>query len=158
LATYIGISLLGGLIWRRANRWGALASLLAACGTNFSLHAWAGTRLDAFDPAVFGYALLAGIVALVVFSLLTPREGARTQALFDRLDTPVDRENEPVETARAGAAASGQQLLLPNLLRLRAAACGEPFFRAYREDLRGLGLAWLVVVGMIGGAWLLLGM
>ena len=26
MATFVGISLLGGIVWRRANRWGALAS------------------------------------------------------------------------------------------------------------------------------------
>src|SRR5919199_2609817 len=35
LATFVGINVLGGLVWRRANRWGALASLTAALATNF---------------------------------------------------------------------------------------------------------------------------
>ena len=35
LATFVGISVLGGIIWPRANRWGALASLLTALATNF---------------------------------------------------------------------------------------------------------------------------
>ncbi len=38
LATFIGISVLGGIVWRRANRWGALASVVGAMGTNFALY------------------------------------------------------------------------------------------------------------------------
>ena len=38
LATFVGISVLGGILWRRANRWGALASLLSALATNFLLY------------------------------------------------------------------------------------------------------------------------
>ena len=30
MATFVGISVLGGILWRRANRWGALASMLSA--------------------------------------------------------------------------------------------------------------------------------
>src|SRR5438445_10254814 len=38
LATFVGIGVLGGVLWRRANRWGALASLLSALTTNFALY------------------------------------------------------------------------------------------------------------------------
>ncbi len=38
LATFVGISVLGGILWPRANRWGALASLLASLATNFLLY------------------------------------------------------------------------------------------------------------------------
>ena len=156
LATYIGISLLGGLVWRRANRWGAGASLLTALAVNFGMHASRGTRLDTFEPGVFGVALACGIVALVLVSLLTPREGARAQELFDRLDTPTYLEGMPPERARAEAAARGEQLLLPNLLHPRRAAYGRPLLHVYGADLRGFAVAWLVVAAMIGATWLML--
>src|SRR5437667_8035997 len=53
LATYVGISVLGGVVWPRANRWGALASLLTALATNFFLYYLTGQRLDYWDPNVF---------------------------------------------------------------------------------------------------------
>src|ERR671914_1820853 len=53
LATFVGISVLGGIIWRRANRWGALASLLIALTTNFALYSVTGQRLDYWDANVF---------------------------------------------------------------------------------------------------------
>jgi len=70
LATFVGISVLGGVLWRRANRWGALASLLSALTTNFALYRLKGQRLDYWDANVFLAALLAGIAALVIVSLL----------------------------------------------------------------------------------------
>jgi Na+/proline symporter len=158
LSTYLGISLLGGLIWHRANRWGAIASFLAALGVNFGMHVWRDTRLDNFDPYVFGLALGAGVIALVVVSLVTPREGEAAQDLFDRLDTPPGLENLAAAEARAEAASRGDQLLLPNLLRLGQAAQGRPFFQAYREDLKGFAIGWAIAIGMIGAAWLLLQM
>ena len=69
LATFVGISVLGGIMWRRANRWGALASVLSSLATNFLLYYSTGQRLDHWDPNVFLAALLVGIAALVIVSL-----------------------------------------------------------------------------------------
>ena len=60
LATFIGISVLGGILWRRANRFGALASIAGAMGTNFLLYHLTGQRLDYWDPNVFLAALVVG--------------------------------------------------------------------------------------------------
>src|SRR4029079_14064982 len=84
LATFVGISVLGGIVWPRANRWGAIASLLSALSTNFLLYYLAGQRLDRWDPNVFLAALSAGIVALVAVSVLTAPEPAwRTESFFN---------------------------------------------------------------------------
>ena len=40
LATFVGISVLGGIVWPRANRWGAIASVLSALAMNFSSTIW----------------------------------------------------------------------------------------------------------------------
>src|SRR6058998_3548739 len=86
LATFVGISVLGGIVWRRANRWGAIASLLSALAMNFLLYYLAGERLDHWNPNVFLAALSAGVAALVVVSLLTPAEPADAiGSFFDRL-------------------------------------------------------------------------
>src|SRR5262245_13893048 len=111
LATFVGISVLGGIVWPRANRWGALASLLGALATNFLLYYLAGQRLDRWDPNVFLAALSVGVVALVVVSLLTdPEPAERTDSFFGRLRTSSD-----------GSGSAARPLLLVNALRLRRA-------------------------------------
>jgi Na+/proline symporter len=149
IATYMGISVMGGILWRRANRWGAVASLVTAIVVNFSLYQAQGKRLDSWEPNVFLAALLAGIAALVVVSLLTrPEPRDKLQSFFDRLDTPTAG---PPETA----AKEGRQLILVNLFRLRAGAQGYGF-RAYRIDLKGFAIGWAVAAALIGMVWLML--
>ncbi len=140
MATFVGISVLGGIVWRGANRWGALASLVAAFATNFLLYYLTGQRLDHWDANVFLAALAAGIAALVAVSLLTSSEPADAlRSFFERLRTSSD-----------GDLAHGAitPLLLVNLLRLRQGAEGRGW-RAYREDIGGFVLGWLVVIALV---------
>jgi Na+/proline symporter len=136
LATFVGISVLGGILWPRANRWGAFASLLSALATNFALYSVTGQRLDYWDANVFLAALGVGVVALVVVSLLTrPEPSEQMDSFFTRLQTPSD------ETSRG-------PLLLVNLLQLRRAAAGRGW-RAFREDVGGFAVGWAVVAILV---------
>ncbi len=164
LATFVGISVLGGIIWRRANRWGALASLLSALTTNFALYAWTGQRLDRWDANVFLAALLVGIAALVGVSLLTqPEPAASLSSLFGRLQTSSDRSaaaaganpDERMDFSANADARVDRPLLLVNLLDLRRAAAGRGW-RAFREDLGGFTIGWLIVIMLVGATALLL--
>ena len=159
LATFVGISVLGGIVWPRANRWGALASLLAALATNFILYHLTGQRLDHWDANVFLAALVVGIAALVVVSLLTrPEPESRIDSFFTRLQTSSDgpAEGEPALDAAGSHLIAERPLLLVNLLRLRAAAAGRGW-RAFREDLVGFALAWVIVVALVAATALFLG-
>jgi Na+/proline symporter len=139
MATFVGISVLGGILWKRANRWGALASLIVAFATNFFLYYLTGQRLDHWDANVFLAALLAGFAALVIVSLMTrPEPAASLDSLFDRLDKSSDE----------GASTESRPLLLVNALRLRAAAAGRGW-RAYREDLGGFVVGWAFVILLV---------
>lgn len=102
LATFVGISVVGGILWRRANRWGALASLFAALLTNFALYYAKNQRLDSWDPNVFLASLLAGLAALVAVSLATaPEPAALVGPFFTRLETSSDDETRrPIWDAR----------------------------------------------------------
>lgn len=168
LSTYVGISIVAGCLWRRANRWGALASLVVALGTNFGLYWQRGDRLDHWDANVFFIALMAGIGTLLVVSLLTaPEPGPAVDDFMARLQTPSDSSggeasgSEHPDAHQGGGepsrqvAEQGKQLLLINLLQLRRGAAGVGFFRAYREDLVGLGVTWVLIVGLVGALWLL---
>ena len=151
LATFIGIGVLGGIMWPRANRWGALASLVAALATNFALYAWTGKRLDAWDPNVFLAALVVGALALVFVSLATPPEpDARIASFFRRLDTPSDFDD-----AADHPAVAARPLLLVHILR-PVRGHGGKGWRTYSEDLWGFALGWLIVFALVGGAMILL--
>ena len=147
LASFVGISVVGGIVWRRANRWGAFASLLAALIVNFLLYYLTGQRLDYWDANVFLAALVAGIVALVAVSLMTaPEPAASLDSFFGRLQTSSDET-----TGRRGP------LLLVNALHPRRAAEGRGW-GAYREDLGGFALGCVMVVVLVTAtAWLLAG-
>ena len=141
MATFVGISVLGGILWPRANRWGALASMLSALATNFLLYWLTGQRLDHWDPNVFLAALLVGTAALVVVSLLTqPEPAGDIGSFFERLRTNSD-DTGP-------AAGATQPLLLVNLLQPRRALEGRGW-RVFREDLAGFGLAWILVIVLV---------
>jgi Na+/proline symporter len=162
MATYMGISLLGGIIWRRANRWGAVASLLTALVVNFVTYWVRGERPDHWDPNVFLVSLLSGIVALVVVSLLTPAEPEEAMAsFFGRLDTPHETSEEdgstgipPTLRPTIDVTRSGRQLLLVHLLNPWRPIAGVSFFRAYREDLVGFATGWALVVGLVLLTWI----
>jgi Na+/proline symporter len=144
LATFVGISILGGVLWRRANRWGAIASVLISLATNFALYAITGQRLDHWDPNVFLAALVVGIIALVVVSLLTaPEPEEQIESFFERLQTPSDER-------------SSGPLLLVNLLHLPRVAAGRGW-RVFREDLSGFAVGFVVVVVLVAATAIFLG-
>jgi Na+/proline symporter len=142
LATFVGIGVLGGVVWRRANRWGAIASLLSALATNFLLYYLKGERLDYWDANVFLAALLVGIAALVVVSLATQPEPAQSlDSFFDRLETSTDAPADVLPHKR-------EPLLLVNLLRSRQVA-SVLGWRAFRDDLGGFAIGWALVLGLV---------
>ena len=173
MATYMGISILAGIVWPRANRWGALASLVTSITTNFALYYQRGERLDHWDPNVFFASLVAGFASLVVVSWFTsPEPRTELTSFRARLQTPSDSPADSVSISsetvpeksevRAEAAEpsrttaeQGRQLLLVNLLNLRRAACGVGFWKAYRIDLGGLGIGWVLAVALVAVVWAL---
>jgi cation/acetate symporter len=91
-----------GVFWRRANRWGAAAGMLAGLGLTFwymatthpSLRALLGIAapiqlwwgIQPISAGVFGVPL--GFVVIVLVSLLTPRPSAQSQQMVDALRYP----------------------------------------------------------------------
>ena len=91
--------MLGGIVWPRANRWGAAASLLASLTTNFLLYYATGQRLDHWDANVFLVSLAVGTVTLVAVSLLTaPEPQHRIDDFFERLQISSDSPSQKVPT------------------------------------------------------------
>jgi Na+/proline symporter len=146
LATFMGIGLVGGIVWRRANRWGALASLLVSLAVNFMLYRVTRQRLDHWDPNVFLAALTAGIVALIAVSMLTaPEPAADVNAFYERLGTSSDDD----ETARP--------LLLVDLFRVPRVVAARGW-RVFADDIAGFGLAWILVIALVAATAALLAM
>jgi len=165
LATFMGISILGGLVWRRANRWGAVSSLVVAMIVNFSLYYSRGQRLDNWDADVFCVALISGIATLVIVSLLTPPEPQmKMESFFNRLQTSTDDiEEDPendkvVEEVQRKSAANGTQSLLVNLLHIKKGAMGEPLWKAYGTDIRGFLIGSSLAAALVFLTWLMLRM
>lgn len=148
LAAFMGVSMFGALCWRRANRWGALASLLVSSAVFFTL-TWVdfGTWLR-WEAVNFGWALLAGLAALVVASKLTPPEDpARLTEFYARLDQAsyydeTTGQEQPVQEP-------GNDLLVVHLLNPGLRRGWREFYRRFRVDLNGLGVAFGVVVLLI---------
>lgn len=171
LMAFLGLAFWAALFWRRANRWGAWASLVvtAACAFTTDALGWS-------FPAQVALYLPAGALALWLGSLLTrPEPEARLNAFYSLLNTPVGEEarlyaagvpvvHEAGEATvaeppgpsdaptplldDAPAAARGERLLLTRLLALRGTRLAD-----YRVDLRGFGYAWGLVFALLALAW-----
>jgi Na+/proline symporter len=144
LATFVGIGVLGGILWRRANRWGALASLVCALLVNFLLYGLKGARLDAWDPNVFLAAVVAGIAALIAVSLATvPEPAAAIDPFFERLTLSSDDDR------------TVSPLLLVEIPRLPRVLAARNW-SAFTEDLSGFAIGWVCVFVLVAAtAWLL---
>lgn len=157
LATYVGIAVLGGIFWRRANRWGAAAGVTAAMGANFAIYSWLGQRFDHWDPNVFLSALATGTAVFVLVSLKTaPEPEAALEDFYHRLRTPSHldpRDSRDAAGVEREAARRGEQLLLNHLLHPLRGAAGERFWQAYRIDLKGFATGWAVAFGLVALAW-----
>ena len=89
----MGISFWMGLFWRRANRYGAWASFLAASVAllvGHSIFRWEG---DSGFPKLAAFYLSTGLIAGAVVSLMTPREPERQlDRFYLTINTPVGQE------------------------------------------------------------------
>jgi Na+/proline symporter len=89
----IGISFFLGLWWRRANRYGAWASFLAALTALLFGQYVLGLEGNANLPSLMLLYLTSGILAGIVVSLLTPRESQRRlDHFYLTINTPVGQE------------------------------------------------------------------
>ena len=183
LAALFGVMFFGGFLWRRANRYGAAASVVASCGVYFGgclyisrdlandaamwqqgIFSWlvhvakTGTLLPAPWPdVVFGWTMLAGFGALALVSLLTPAESPELIAnFFDKMERSTDKEGMPDGKAKPLAAELGQGMLMLDLGGWFTARRWRGFFQRYREDLIGFVIAWGVVGLLVLFAWSLM--
>jgi len=139
VAALMGIMFVGGFLWKRANRYGAFASVVASFGAYYAINIHTTgvvTLVYKWQPVPFGWALVAGSLALIIVSLLTrPEDDKQIESFF---------------------AKQGDDLLLLDLPGWFTRARWRGFARRYREDLWGLGHGYLTVAGLILLAWLIM--
>lgn len=154
IAAYMGIMVVGGFLWKRANRFGAAAAILGSFGTYYALNWHAAGKLTLiyhWKAEPFAWAMLAGAVLLILVSLITaPEAGDRVERFFDKMRRTSDVEGDE---ARPPAAERGQELLLLDLPGWFKAARWRDFLRRHREDVTGFILAWGVVGLTLALAW-----
>jgi Na+/proline symporter len=172
LPAFLGIMVMGGVLWRRANRHGALAGVLVSLALYYALNYQATSQWQLvyrWTPGPYGWATLAGVVAFVVVSLLTrPEDPRRVARFFDNMRRSSDREDLPPgqptyspvpgdasapPAAHPLAGTGGQDLILLDLPGWLSAERWRGFFRRYREDLVGFVLAWATVGVLVLMAW-----
>jgi len=160
LAAFMGIIFLGGVIWKRANRYGAAAAVLLSFSTYYLLNGLSTGEIRlvyTWKPGPFGLAMLAGFLSLWVVSLLTrPEDNEKMEAFFDNMR----RKSDAAELDGAGkkplAEKSGDDLLLLDLPGWKSQERRKNFFRRYREDLVGFFISWIFVGALILLAWAIL--
>ncbi len=157
VAAFMGIMFLGGILWKRANRYGAWAATIGSFVVYYIISYFEVGKLKlvyTWQPEPFGWAMLAGFILFVLVSLLTPPESReRIESFFDKMRRSTDDENLPTDQPKPLAAERGQDLLLLDMAGWLTRERWRGFWRRYREDLVGFALAWLVVAGMILLAW-----
>ncbi len=159
IAAFMGIMVFGGIVWKRANRYGALAGALSSFILYYFLNYLDTGMLEIvykWKPAPFGWAMLAGFVALIVVSLVTkPEEKAKTDRFFANMLRLSD-EDRIRNGQKPLAAEMGHDLLLLDLPSWFTKERWKGFPKRYREDLAGFLYAWLFVGGLIFLAWAVL--
>ncbi|MGB7294840.1 MAG: hypothetical protein WBC70_04555, partial [Candidatus Aminicenantales bacterium] len=160
LAAFMGIIFLGGVIWKRANRYGAAAAVLLSFSIYYLIHFLSTGHLllvYTWKPGPFGLAMLAGFFSFWLVSLLTkPEDKEKMEVFFDNMRRKSDAAELDEEGKKPLAERSGDDLLLLDLPGWRHKARRRNFFRRYREDLAGFFISWIFVGALILLAWAIL--
>lgn len=160
IAAFVGIIFLGGLIWKRANRFGAAAAVLLSISSYYWINFQNTGELVlvyAWKPAPFGWAMLIGFIAFWLFSVLTPKENeGKMEAFFDKMRRKSDAKKLGPDGKLPLASETGDDLLLLDLPGWLKKDRWTNFFTRYREDLIGFVLSWLFIAVIIFLAWAIL--
>jgi hypothetical protein len=138
----------GAIAWQRANRHGALASVVvSACTFFFLTYSEHGTLLK-WEADNFGYSMVTGFASLILVSLITrPESPANLKLFYDRLETrsELDEASEEEKTVDE----PGHDLLFVHLFDSGLSMGWKHFYNRFRVDINGLVLAFGVVVALI---------
>jgi Na+/proline symporter len=157
LAAFMGIIFLGGIIWKRANRYGAAAAIIASLTTYYIANIISSSEIMLvykWKPAPFGLAMLAGFFFFWLISILTkPEDNEKNEAFFDNMRRKSDSGQPGKDGKKPFASETGDDLILLDLPGWRKKERWRKFFSRYREDLAGFFISWVVVGLLILLAW-----
>ena len=177
IATVIGTTsyffpIIGGLYWRRATKWGALAALIIGGGTQITLILyeifWLHQSLDTVSPFLTEHGVLVGLTLSAIFfvgvSLATPpTEPIRLAPFFPEVENKifgdqslhVDKNSAPYRdvTAKIGQKISGDRAHLDLSIDLQPVRTdgtqisGELNWDDYVERLKSVQARWYTPTG-----------
>ncbi len=160
ISAFMGIIVFGGILWKRANRYGAFSSVVIAFALYYYLNYMDAGKLEIvykWQPDLFGWAMLAGFITLVVVSLLTKEEDkVDIENFFDNMKRLSDAEKLEKDGKKPLAALHGKDLILVDIGTWFSKSRRDNFLVRYKEDWSGFLLASLFVGVLIFVAWLIL--
>lgn len=156
-AAFMGIMFLGGIIWKRANRYGALASVIVSITAYYAVNFQQTGQISLvykWMPTPFAWAMSLGFAVFFLVSLVTKAEKQeKMDQFFDNMRRKSDATHLDAEGKKPLAELSGDDLLLVDLPGWGKKSRWHNFFSRYREDLVGFALSWIVVGLLILLAW-----
>jgi len=160
IAAFMGIMVFGGILWKRANRYGAFFGVLIAFGLYYFINYLSSGSLEIvykWRPEPFGWAMLAGFTIFIIVSLLTKAEPKDlTEEFFDKMQRLSDAEKVEKDGKKPFAREFGQELILVDLPGWFKKSRWQNFIIRYREDWSGFLLAWIFVALLVVLAWLVI--
>ncbi len=160
IAAFMGIMVFGGILWKRANRYGALLGSAMAFISYYILNYQETNTLEIvykWTPDTFGWAMLIGFSVFFVVSLLTKPEDPKLIAtFFDNMDRLSDAKKLDKDGKKPLAALQGQALILLDFPSWFTKKRWENFSYRYKEDWTGFLLATAFVGILILIAWLVI--
>jgi len=157
LAAFMGIMFLGGIVWKRANRYGAGAAVITSLSVYYFVNFISTGELTlvyTWKPGPFGIAMLSGFFMFWLVSILTkPEEKEKNDAFFDNMRRRSDAKEPGPDGKKPLASLTGDDLLLLDLPGWRRRERWNNFFKRYKEDIGGFLLSWVVVGLLILFAW-----
>jgi Na+/proline symporter len=160
IAAFMGIMVFGGNLWKRANRYGAISSVITSFLAYYYLNylnigSW--QLVYKWEPDTFGWAMLIGFIAFFIVSLVTRAEDqSKIDKYFDNMNRLSDAKFLDPDGKKPLARDYGKDLILLDFMSWFKKERWENFSSRYREDWLGFLLAWIFVIVLVFVAWLVI--
>jgi SSS family solute:Na+ symporter len=157
IAAFMGIIVFGGILWKRANRHGAITGVTMAFMVYYLLNYLDTGVIEIvynWKPDLFGWAMLAGFGLFILVSLITkPEEEKQIEQFFDNMQRLSDEDAVDSDGNKPLARNHGKELMLVDLPSWFKKERWKNFAFRYREDWMGFLLAVMFIGVLIFMAW-----